>query len=160
MIMLITGSLVGEAECSNVYADQQESTTSSDSSVPSISGVAKKVTRVENKLFDEKQYITYDIICCTFLLQLVLDGRDHKSTLAQYLSQSLVLSSAETNINDVVEELLARGGMEQLLMFLTGPVGAGKSTAIKLAQRFCFELCHYVGLQSSLRLLSSNRHER
>ena len=115
---------------------------------------------MKNKLLDEKQYITYDIICCTFLLQLVCDGRDHNSALVQHLGETLVLSSTEININDVVGELSARGGMEQLLVFLAGSAGAGKSTAIKLAQRFCFEFCHYVGLQSSLRLLSSNRHER
>ena len=55
MITLITGSLVGEAEFSKVYADQLESNTTSDSCVPSIAGVARKVARVENKLMDEKQ---------------------------------------------------------------------------------------------------------
>jgi hypothetical protein len=29
------------------------------------------------------------------------------------------------------------GGKDQLIMFLTGPAGAGKTTAIKLAQTFC-----------------------
>ena len=31
--------------------------------------------------------------------------------------------------------------MYQLLLFLTGPAGAGKTTAIKAAERFCFEFC-------------------
>ena len=47
MIVLITGSLVGEAELSKVYADQLESNTTSDSCVPSIAEVATKVARVE-----------------------------------------------------------------------------------------------------------------
>jgi len=76
---------------------------------------------------------------------LVCDGRDRNSTLVQHLGQTLVSSSTETNSNDVVEELSAQGGMEQLLMFLTGHAGAGKSTAIKVAQRFCFELYRCVG---------------
>ena len=46
----------------------------------------------------------------------------------------------------LVEHLKARGGMEQLLMFLTGPAGAGKSTAVKVAQRFCFEFCAAVSV--------------
>ena len=29
-------------------------------------------------------------------------------------------------------------------MFLTGPAGAGKTTAIKIAERFCFEFCKAV----------------
>ena len=35
----------------------------------------------------------------------------------------------------------ARGGREQLIMFVTGLAGAGKSTGINVAQRFCFEFC-------------------
>ena len=31
-------------------------------------------------------------------------------------------------------------------MFLTGSAGAGKTTAIKLAQRFCFEFCRAVSI--------------
>ena len=34
--------------------------------------------------------------------------------------------------------------MGQLLVFLTGPAGAGKPTAIKVAQIFYFEFCRYV----------------
>jgi len=31
--------------------------------------------------------------------------------------------------------------MDQLLLSLTGPVGAGKTTATKAAERFCNEFC-------------------
>jgi hypothetical protein len=30
-------------------------------------------------------------------------------------------------------------------MFLTGPAGSGKSTAVMVAQQFCFEFCMAVG---------------
>jgi cytidylate kinase len=30
---------------------------------------------------------------------------------------------------------------KQLLMFVTGPAGAGKSTATEVPQQFCFEFC-------------------
>jgi cytidylate kinase len=33
------------------------------------------------------------------------------------------------------------GAKEQLIMFVTGPAGSGKSTAIDVAQQFCFECC-------------------
>ena len=42
------------------------------------------------------------------------------------------------NVHDVVEHLTTLGTKEQLLMFLTGPAGAGKTTAVKLEQQFCF----------------------
>ena len=39
----------------------------------------------------------------------------------------------------LIEQLKVHGAQDQLLMFLTGPVGAGKSTAMKVAKRFGFE---------------------
>jgi hypothetical protein len=39
----------------------------------------------------------------------------------------------------------ARGGRDQLLMFLTGPAGLEKSTAMKVEQQFCYEFCIAVG---------------
>ena len=46
----------------------------------------------------------------------------------------------------VVQNLKSLGAKEQLLMFVTGPAGAGKSTAITVAQKFCFEFSKSVGL--------------
>ena len=52
-------------------------------------------------------------------------------------------------MNEVVELLTALGGREQLVLFLTGPAGAGKTTAVKLAQQFCFEFCNAVSIMWS-----------
>ena len=41
-----------------------------------------------------------------------------------------------TDAEDVIKKLKARGGRDQLLMFLTGPAGLGKSTSMKVAQQF------------------------
>jgi type II secretory pathway predicted ATPase ExeA len=46
----------------------------------------------------------------------------------------------------IIEKLKKLGAKEQLVMFITGPAGAGKSTAITVAQRFCFEFCNAVGV--------------
>ena len=61
-------------------------------------------------------------------------------------------------LEKVVGKLKQLGAKEQLLMFVTGPAGAGKSTAIDVAQQFCFEFCksmdiiwgdkHFSSLQS------------
>jgi hypothetical protein len=40
---------------------------------------------------------------------------------------------------------LARGGREQMLIFLTGPTGSRKSTAVMVAQHFCYEFCLAMG---------------
>jgi hypothetical protein len=43
----------------------------------------------------------------------------------------------------------ARGGQEKLLLFLTGPDGSGKSTAMRVAKKFCYEFCMAVGVMWS-----------
>ncbi len=103
------------------------------------------MARLEKTQLDEKQYIAYEIIACTFLLGLVNDGSDKYTKLGSYLQQSLEIASS-TDPTDIIEKLKARGGQDQLLMFLTGPAGSGKSTAMKIAQQFCYEFCIAVGI--------------
>jgi hypothetical protein len=58
-------------------------------------------------------------------------------------------STATLKINNVVHRLEARGGQYQLIMFLTGPAGSGKRTAVKVAQQFYYDLCLAVGVMWS-----------
>ena len=44
-------------------------------------------------------------------------------------------------MDELTEILEAKGGQKQLIMFVTGLAGAGKSTGINVAQRFCYEFC-------------------
>ena len=76
------------------------------------------------------------------------DGRDPHTNLGAYLQKSLG-GPTTTNIHDIVKRLKARGGQEQMLMFLTGPAGSGKSSALLVAQQFCFEFCLSVGVMWS-----------
>ncbi len=50
-------------------------------------------------------------------------------------------STATLEIQDIVHRLEARGGQSELIMFLTGPAGFGKSTAVKVAQQFYYDFC-------------------
>jgi hypothetical protein len=102
------------------------------------------VAKLEKTQLDEKQYIAYEIIACTFLLGLIKDGNNPKTTLYSSLQQSMGCSNT-TDMEDLVNRLKARDGQDQLLMFLSGPAGSGKSTAIMVAQQFCFEFCMAVG---------------
>ena len=103
--------------------------------------------------------IVYETICATFLLNLVNDGHDETTALGRYFAQALRRNNAQNvnqesddvNIHDVVKHLTALGAKEQLPMFLTGPTGAGKTTAVKLAQRFCFEFSNAVSIMWSDR---------
>ncbi len=106
------------------------------------------MAKLEKTQLDEKQYIAYEMIACTFLLGLVNDGRDKNTKLGAYLQQTMEITSTEDG-NDTIKKLKARGGRDQLLMFLTGPAGSGKSTAMKVAQQFCHEFCIAVGIMWS-----------
>ena len=88
------------------------------------------------------------MIACTFLLGLLNDGTDKNTKLGSYLQQTMEIATT-SDVNDVTKKLKARGGQDQLLMFLTGPAGSGKSTAMKIAQQFCYEFCIAVGIMWS-----------
>ena len=63
-------------------------------------------------------------------------------------SDSVFTSNEDEEHNNICvrDKLYALGAKEQLIMFLTGSAGAGKTTAVKLAQRFCFEFCRSVSI--------------
>ena len=163
MLKLISGSLVGGANYIEIYLDQDEedafnscSTNEMDThnkeknskKVPTLPEIARKVAKLQKIQLDEKQYIAYEMIACTFLLGLVKDGRDAHTNLGAYLQQNLG-GPTTTDIQDLVKRLKARGGQEHMLMFLTGPAGSGKSSALMVAQQFCYEFCLSVGVMWS-----------
>jgi len=80
-------------------------------------------------------------VCCTFLLQLLKEALDPKSIVHTQIGLAMSQDDNSVMIDGIKEQLLARGGMDQPLLFLTGPAGAGKTTAIKAAELFCYEFC-------------------
>jgi hypothetical protein len=116
--------------------------------IPTLHETARKVARLEKQKLDEKQYIAYEMIACTFPLGLVQDGNDPNKTLYSCLGQTMG-GTATLKIRDIVHRLEARGGQNQLIMFLTGPAGSGKSTAMQVAQQFCYDFCLAVGVMWS-----------
>jgi flagellar biosynthesis GTPase FlhF len=121
--------------------NEDENLSQEDETNPTIAGVAQTLAQLEGKVLDEKQYITYEMLCCTFLLQLVNETLDPTSSVHKQVGVSISMDDNSELIDNIKQQLLARGGMDQLLLFLTGPAGAGKTTAIKAAERFCFEFC-------------------
>jgi hypothetical protein len=49
--------------------------------IPTLPETARKVARLEKRKLDEKQYIAYEMIACTFLPGLVHYGNDPNTTL-------------------------------------------------------------------------------
>ena len=139
MLKLISESLLGGANFNEIYLDPDDddafnssSTSDSDTrkqekdarNVPTLPEIARKVAKLQKIQLDEKQYIPYETIACTFLLGLVKDGRDLHTNLGAYLQKKMG-GPTPTNIHDIVTRLKARGGQEQMVMFLTGPSGSG-----------------------------------
>ena len=151
MLKLISGSLTG-VNYEDVYMEPDdifqnnitnENQTANTNKIPTLAETARKVAILENKKLDEKQYIAYEIIACTFLLGLVRDGSDPSTTLYKGLVGTM---GHPNSINDIVRRLKARGGQRQMIMFLTGPAGSGKSTAVTVARQFCHDFCLSVGV--------------
>ena len=131
----------GDFSSVDIESNNSESCTKFRTKIPTLGGVARMVAREEGKTLDEKQYIMYEVLACTFLLDLInkqdVDGRP---ALARKMSG--VLGSERSHDMDRLTEMLrARGGRKQLIIFVTGLPGAGKSTGINVAQRFCYEFC-------------------
>jgi flagellar biosynthesis GTPase FlhF len=59
---------------------------------------------------------------------------------------ALSANANNTQITNLRDQLIARSGMDQLSLFLTGPAGAGKTTALKAAEKFCYEFSTTYGI--------------
>ena len=155
MLKLICGTLVGTTSYHDVYTihDTEENTNYTTAnmtpSVPTLHGMARKIAQLEKMQLDEKQYIAYEMITCTFLLGLIHDGNDSNTTLFKSLNKAMDEDISEAHTQETINKLRAKGGQDQLMMFLTGPAGSGKSTAVRAAEQFCYEFCVAIGIMWS-----------
>jgi hypothetical protein len=76
---------------------------------------------------DTKQTICFSSICSSFILSQL----------------SNILVSGDENYSN---QLKGKGGKDQLLMFLTGPAGSGKSYVIKCSRIYCKLFCKEIGM--------------
>jgi len=90
-------------------------------------------------MLDEKQYITYEMVCCTFLLGLLNKVLDPTLSVHRQVGIPISLDDNSKLIDNLKEQLLACGGMDQMILFFTGLTGADKTTAIKADEWHCFE---------------------
>ena len=88
---LIHGSLVGSPTFQMFsHKDLNEDEHfSQDETNPTIAGVAQTLAQQEGEVLDEKQYITYEMSCCTFLLQLVNETLDPASSVHKQVGVSI-----------------------------------------------------------------------
>lgn len=118
-------------------------------SVPTMKGVSESVVRERGISLDRTQYVAYEIICSTFLLDVLKQcWDDNNPEISGYAAGVRpVLDEFTLDVRErIVNKLYELGAKEQLIMFMTGPAGAGKSTSIEVAQQFCFEFCRSLSL--------------
>ena len=117
--------------------------------IPTMSSVAQSVMKNKGIQLDSIQYVAYEIICASFLLNLLEEkwrasSQNDSFGASDDERRNTRITEAMSHIKQKLEDI---GGKEPLRMFVTGPAGAGKSTAINAAQQFCFEFCRAVGIQ-------------
>ncbi|EJK64580.1 hypothetical protein THAOC_14672 [Thalassiosira oceanica] len=88
------------------------------SSVPTLQSVARQIAANEGIKLDEKQYIGYEIIACTFLIHLVRCGVESFGGPFSEDVPGDEVSNTEESRNRLLQRLRARGGKNQLRMFL------------------------------------------
>ena len=77
----------GSNEDSNIFENHtlDRATHSGQCNIPTLQQFAD----CSGKRMDDKQYIAYEVICCTFLLQLIYEGGDANTDLGRYLRATL-----------------------------------------------------------------------
>ena len=85
ILTFIEGALVGTS--GDIDNDESHATLNAswNNSVPTLPHLAKSCSTS----LDKKQYIAYEVICCTFLLQLLYKGGNEDTALGSYLNASL-----------------------------------------------------------------------
>ena len=76
---------------------------------------------------------------------ILLQEPEGDTEWSNLLSSGLECDSID-EINDLIQKLENNGAKQQLIMFLTGPAGCGKSTCVELAQTYCHKFCQLAGL--------------
>jgi hypothetical protein len=129
ILKMVVGSVRRNLMSLNMDEEEGESTNDIPSHIPTMDSIIEKAKLRHGIDLDEKQTKAFEMICTTYMIRLIND--QHALFGGEPDQQQM------TKMNAILEGLRSMGGKDQLVMFLTGPAGAGKTTAIKLAQTFC-----------------------
>ena len=115
---LISGILLEEGKYQDVYSDicndndiegnsgtspisinEQKEDGKETGTIPTLQEVAQRDTKEEKTLLDEKQYIMYEILACSFLLNLIYGENDDEESFG--LEQQLLNNALGKEKNTV-----------------------------------------------------------
>ena len=126
IIKFIAGSVVGT-----------DDRTSANGELPSLEKFGAEL--------DKKQFVAFKVLCSSFLLYVLDKGTDGDTKLGKLLNASINCTCPDER-NALRKKLLEIGANIELVMFITGPAGCGKSTCVSLAQEYCHKFCQAMGL--------------
>jgi hypothetical protein len=95
-------------------------TSSTPRADPTIAGVADSLALQDGKVLDDKQYITYDMVCFTFLLELLNEALDLTSSYHRQMGVTISLDNNGELIDNLKEQLLAQGKCIKCFSFSPG----------------------------------------
>lgn len=96
----------------------------------------------------KKQQIAFDVICCTFILNCIEEitsshsafgddsTNDTRINGTKKVVSTVLDSNIKSTLSDLIKDLKRRSGKDQLLMFLSGKGGSGKSFTIFAAEKY------------------------
>ena len=119
-----------DSSCDNIAKSHKHNQTTQQPCTPTMIQTLQDAEQKYNINLDKKQLLAYQMVCATFMMRIIRDQTEH-------MSLSDVNNNQMKRAKAAIEQLRSLGGKDQLILFLTGPAGAGKTTAIKLAQKFC-----------------------
>ena len=96
-----------------------------------------------NKL-DIKQAAAFEILACSFILDSLDDYKVTEIELSKLFSYN-DLSDKTNKLKHLKHMLVQKGGTKELVMFLSGMGGSGKSTIIKAFHKFVKHVSHFLG---------------
>jgi hypothetical protein len=137
LIRFIQGSVLDDAANTRSGTDGNED--ENDTLPLSMRGVAEEFGLLD----DEKQVAAYEVICASFVLNLLNETVVNNAVQA---AASAMGVECRSRLDDVTASLKKMGGEEQLIMFLTGAGGCGKSHVISAARKFCHRFSQQAGI--------------
>ena len=97
---MIAGSFVGNHDDVHEENTAQEDPASHQNKLPTLSDAAS----LWGKQLDEKQFIAFKVICCSFFLRFVIDGTEGDTEWSHLLSSGLECDSIDER-NDLIQKL-------------------------------------------------------
>jgi hypothetical protein len=128
------GDFFGSIDDTDQHENSPDQNNKEKDNIPTMLDIVENAKHTHGIDLDEKQMVAYKIICSSFLIQIMKDQASQCTDCNRQQHSAL--------IEETTKALIKNGGKEQLIMFITGPAGAGKTTAVKLAQNFCEEFCN------------------